>query len=414
MIVLIGSIGFGAALSERQSRDLMRQVRPNRIASVSPQTGAKLTSGYHRFAHSLLLSAIQEDPGNIMVSPISVYLAMAMVANGADGNTLKAMVETLAPGGSLDELDRQAAHWIDRLSTKEKGTSLELANSIWIQRGYQVAPPFLQANADHFNASARTLDFADADAPKEINSWVSEETRGRIGSIIDRTSADMLMILVNASYFKSMWDEPFSVSRTRERTFHSPSEEITTPFMHAWRGMVAIRMDEAEGVMLPYEGMRFWFFALLPNEGIDVRSWLGSQEPGLLYGALAQASEKRTMDVDLAIPTFVARYGRNLSEDLGKLGMSIAFQPGTADFSRMSAAGTKDLYISDVLHKTFIQVDERGTEAAAATAVMMKATAFAPQETMHIVFDRPFFHGIIDMETGLPLFLGILETPIAP
>lgn len=292
MIVLIGSIGFGAALSERQSRDLMRQVRPNRIASVSPQTGAKLTSGYHRFAHSLLLSAIQEDPGNIMVSPISVYLAMAMVANGADGNTLKAMVETLAPGGSLDELDRQAAHWIDRLSTKEKGTSLELANSIWIQRGYQVAPPFLQANADHFNASARTLDFADADAPKKINSWVSEETRGRIGSIIDRTSADMLMILVNASYFKSMWDEPFSVSRTRERTFHSPSEEITTPFMHAWRGMVAIRMDEAEGVMLPYEGMRFWFFALLPNEGHRcsfVARITGSRTP--VWGARASIGE---------------------------------------------------------------------------------------------------------------------------
>lgn len=348
-----------------------------------------------------------------MISPISVYLAMAMTTNGAAGETQRVMLDALAGRASLETLDTSAAYWMNRLSTREKETVLSIVNSIWVHQDYRVTSSFLQANADFFDASAKSLDFSRLDAARHINDWVKKMTNGKIDAIIDRTSGDMPMILVNASYFKSVWEQSFDKSLTHDRMFHATTGDVLTPFMHTTREMGMLRFTGAQGVVLPYKTPRYRFFALLPDEGSDIRTWLAHQDPLALYLSILQ-SQASLDEVDLRLPTFTATYEDSLASDLMGMGMGIAFHPDSADFSGMSEMGTKDLFIGDVLHKTFIQVDEEGTEAAAATAVVMKATAFMPREIVRIVFDRPFFYGIIDNETGLPLFIGILDKPEAP
>ena len=413
MGVLIGTVGFSAAFHERQSDDLMKSVKSPARTPVVDHADPVVTSAFHRFSQDLLVSAGTRAKENLMVSPLSVYLALAMTVNGAQGTTQQEMLGALATGASLEEMNRSASYWIGKLATKEKDTELSIANSIWIQHDYRVARPFLEKNAQYYDASARLLDFSRQDAPKVINDWVSKMTKGKITSIIDRTSADMLMILANASYFKSDWDEPFEASDTYDRTFQTSAGPLETPFMHAARPMVWLDRSQAQGIMLPYKGKRFWFFALLPDADIPVRTWLARQDANQLFTGLANTSAVHMQEVELAIPPFTATYADTLAQDLQAMGMTAAFKPNTADFSLMSDQGTRDLFISDVLHKTFIQVDEEGTEAAAVTAVMMKATAYFREEVKLIVFDRPFFYGIMDIETGLPLFIGILDKPVA-
>ncbi|MFA6707419.1 MAG: serpin family protein [Sphaerochaetaceae bacterium] len=413
VVLLVGSFCFSAALSEQQSEDLMRSVKASKTVDIGkPDT--PVLEGYYRFSLKLLQSTSARQPENIMVSPLSVYLALAMTANGAQHETKSAMLSTLSDGNSMDEINRTAAIWLNTLETKEKNTVLEIANSIWIQQDYQVAQGFLQSNADFYKAAAKALNFAGLAAAKSINDWVSDATKGKIDSIIDQTSADMLMILINASYFKSLWEDPFETKRTSDRIFHTPSGDRTTAFLNSTRNMQWLEHDGAQGIMLPYNGRRFWFFAIMPDKNTDVRSWLNRQQPQILFSLLVQSVERRASEVELALPKFKALYEDSLLADLVAMGMDIAFKADKADFSLMSAAGTKDLFISDVKHKTFIQVDEEGTEAAAVTSVVMKATAMAPQQIREIVFDRPFFYGILDQETQLPLFIGILDTPKAP
>ena len=412
--VLPIAILFSKGIPEKQSEDLMQHIGPSKGLVTSGEATPAVTDGYYQFAHNLLQSTSERQHENIMISPLSVYLALGMSANGAQVETKAAMVKVLSPKASLEDLNKNVAFWIDALSDTEKNTIVEIANSIWVQHDYHVAQKFLQINADYFKATAKSIDFNDQEAAKTINSWIAKSTKDKIDSIIDRTSADMLVMLINASYFKSDWEEPFEVKRTREQIFHAQSEDIMRPFMHTIRSMQYIDFNQAQGIMMPYEGRRYWFAALIPQEGLSIRSWFEHQDPRDLFSVLNGKHSIVSAEVDLAIPTFTSTYEVSLITDLASMGMKIAFLPDQADFSLMSEAGTKDLFISDVKHKSFIQVDEVGTEAAAVTSVVMKATAMAPQEIKRIVFDRPFLYAIIDRTTELPLFIGILDKPVAP
>ncbi len=412
--VFIGSLCFSAALSERKSEDLMRSIRPSSDVPVSSQTDRDVIEGYYRFSHDLVRHAGKTVAQNVMVSPISVYLALAMTANGARNETKQEMLQVLSDGASLEAVDRSAAAWLKQLKTAGKETVLSIANSIWFQQDYQVAKAFLQANADYYSATANGLDFNHPKAAATINDWVAKETRDKITSIIERTSADMLMVLVNASYFKSVWEDPFEVKRTREETFHAVTGDIPTPFMRSSRWLTWTERHQAQTVMIPYKDRHFWFFATLPDAGLRLREWLETVDGRSLFALLADPQTIGASEVELSLPTFTAEYEDSLVDDLAAMGMKTPFQASLADFSGMSAAGTKDMFISEVKHKTFIQVDEAGTEAAAATAVTMKATAVAPRQVKHITFDRPFLYGIVDSVTKLVLFVGLMDSPSAP
>jgi len=360
---------------------------------------------------ALLFQKSAENPGNFMISPASVYLALAMTLNGADTTTRDAMLATLAAQGlTVEDVNRAARSWITGLNRASEGTTVSITNSIWFDQDFVPFQPFLQANADYFSAAAHKLDFKDPKTLDVINDWVSQATNGRIEQIIDQIRPDSVMFLINAIYFLADWESPFEKSDTRPQVFQAPDGEVEVDFMHRTGAMNFYQMDRATGIGLPYKDGRFAFFAVLPDEGLDARAWLAGQDPAHLFGKVTSGLRQDSIEVDLALPKFESRYEDSLLNELSQLGMDIAFQPDQADFSQMIDSHEKILYIGEVKHKSFVRVDEKGTEAAAATSVEMRVTSM-PYSEHQIVFDRPFVYGIIDLETGLPLFAGILEKP---
>jgi serpin B len=218
------------------------------------------------------------------------------------------------------------------------------------------------------------------------------------------------MFLINTLYFKADWKTPFIKNDTWKQTFATPGGSVEVDFMHRTDNMNYFTELDARGVALPYDNGQFVYFAILPDDDTDPRAWLSRQDTASLFGRLGTlvAQDAQTA-VALALPRYEVKHDDSLVNELTIMGMGIAFNGGMADFSRLNEARTKGLYISEVKHKTAIRVDEEGTEAAAATVVVIDKSAKAYDE--ELVFDRPFLYGIMDMETKLPLFVGILEDP---
>ncbi len=382
-------------------------------APVVPEEAVR--KAVNRFAAGLLRLSAENKPGNLMISPVSVHLALTMAANGAEGSTKAAMLKRLAGEGlTLDRLNRGIRAWKTGVSRTGSKTILGIANSIWFDKQYRPAGTFLKKNADFFGADARSLDFRDRGAPGIVNAWVKTATRGTIDSILEEIRSDEVLFLVNAVYFKSDWQVPFEKSETRKEVFHAPGGDTETDFMHRTGRMTVFPLKGATGVSLPYEDGRFAFFALLPEGKTAPRAWLARQDPATLFEGIAQRMAKTPVqEVQLALPKFESRYEDTLEDELKKLGMGIAFDPARADFSAMSERRTKDLFIGTVRHKTFVRVDEKGTEASAVTSVGMRMTSL-PAVQRKISFDRPFLYGIMDLKAGIPLFVGILENPANP
>jgi serpin B len=221
------------------------------------------------------------------------------------------------------------------------------------------------------------------------------------------------MYLINAIHFQADWQTPFEKNDTRNQTFHTPRGSIETAFLHRTAKMIYLSGNGVTGVALPYGGERFAYFALLPDGEKTPREWLAEQKQSSLFDNIsAMMSRDADYSVELAMPKFEAGYGDSLCDELKKMGMEIAFDPQRADFSQMNEEHARNLYISDVQHKTFIRVDEKGTEAAAATSVEIGITSM-PVSEKRLILDRPFLYGIMDLQTGMPLFAGIMENPAA-
>jgi len=388
---------------------------PAEGCSASPAVPEEAVSkAINRFSAALLELSAGNNDGNLMISPASVHLALAMTANGAEGETKAAMLEVLAGRGlSIDRLNRASRDWAALLSRTGEKTTLGIANSIWFDKGYSPSRSFLQRNRDFFGAEARNLDFRDKGAPGVINGWVKKATRGTIEKIIESIRRDEVLFLVNAVYFKSDWQVPFEKNDTRKQVFHAPGKDVEVEFMHRTGRMTVMSGNGATGVALPYDDGQFAFFALLPDGQSSSREWLAKQDKASLFDDIARMmGQKAGFTVELALPKFESSYEDTLEDELARMGMGIAFDPGRADFSGMSESRTKDLFIGTVRHKTFVRVDEKGTEAAAVTSVGMRLTSM-PLIERQLVFDRPFLYGIMDMKAGIPLFVGIMDNPAA-
>ncbi len=393
--------------------DLMSAIKATPRPALPEMPDATYRQAINRFSAELL-QAVTGNKGNLMVSPASVYLALAMTMNGAEGETKEAMLKVLADKGlTLEQVNRYSRDLMALLTKTGPKTSLTIANSIWFDQFFTPYKPFLQDNADFFGADARKLDFKDPATIDTINRWVEAATTGTIDSILDQIHPDAVLYLINAIYFKSDWQVPFEKNDTVDRTFHASDGDIETPFMHRVGSMGVFDAPGATGLVLPYDDGRFGYFALLPDEGLTPRAWLGQQDMATLFSDINSRIEKRTNEaVSLAMPKFESTFEDSLNDELAGLGLGIAFDAGQADFSRMNESHEKNLFIGEVRHKTFIRVDEKGTEAAAVTSVEMRMTAM-PSVDRILTFDRPFLYGIMDLQTGLPLFIGILESPEA-
>lgn len=387
--------------------DLMAGVKAAERPADPDVPAAEFTGSATGFTWTLLQQSIK-NPGNIFISPASVYLALAMTLNGADTSTRTAMLETLAADQlTVDQLNAFCRDWMTLMIQKDKTLEFSIANSIWYREGFDADKDFLQKNADYFAAGAKVLDFNKPEAAATINNWVKEATRGTIEKIIEKINPAVVMYLINTIYFKSDWATKFEKQYTFENQFQAPTGKRAVQFMHRTGSMAYIDVDGQKGVLLPYADDQYAFFAVLPPEGQTPRELIEASSGQLLARLFESAQAK---DVELFLPQFETSYEDSLVDELKAMGMGVAFDSGAADFSLMNPDRARDLFISDVKHKTFCKINENGTEAAAATVVEISKTS-VPSGDLKLEFNQPFLYGIVDTLTGVPVFIGVMEDP---
>ncbi|MDO4276560.1 MAG: serpin family protein [Eubacteriales bacterium] len=348
-----------------------------------------------------LFQATQEKGKNTMISPVSVLYALAMTANGAKGDTLSQMEEVL--GMPVSELNDYLHTYAALLPSEEK-CRLDMANSIWFKQGedFIVNPDFLQTNADYYNAGVYEGAF-DSETLDEINSWVRDKTDGMIDSILEEIPEKVVMYLINAVCFDAQWSEIYSTDQIRQGRFKLESGDTReTEFMHSEESRY-LEDGGAKGFLKYYAGKKYAFAALLPDESMSVKSYADSLTGEHLMNILDNAQETT---VEVSIPKFKSEYDIEMSKILKNMGMTDAFSK-KADLSGLGESRDR-LFISRVLHKTYIDVDEKGTKAAGVTAVEICLESAMEEVGKQVFLDRPFLYMIIDCENSVPLFIGAM------
>lgn len=339
------------------------------------------------------------DGENTLLSPLSVMSALAMTANGADGETLAQMESVM--GMDVSELT-SCLHNYMNMQTEQ----LKLANSIWFNDSniLTVKEEFLRTNADHFRADLFEAPMNDHTL-QAINSWVNEKTEGMIPEILDQIPIDAMMYLVNALAFEAEWPEVYLEPSVQEAIFtKEDGTQQEVELMHSSEYQY-IEDELATGFIKPYKGGNYAFVALLPKEGVTVSEYVASLSGEALQEMLRNPAETK---VFAAIPKFESEYSTDMAEVLKEMGMADAFDADSADFSRMGSCEAGNLYIGQVLHKTAITVAEQGTKAGAATVIeMLCGSAFTP-DPKEVTLDRPFVYMLIDCRQNVPFFIGTM------
>jgi serine protease inhibitor len=351
-----------------------------------------------------------EQDKNIFISPFSISVALAMTLNGAAGETEQAMTNTLQLHGlDSESINTGYAGLRQTLLTSDPKVTLTIANSLWARQGFSFKPDFLQRNTQFFGAEISTLDFDNSSASKTINQWVDTNTNGKIQKIVgDQIDPITVLFLINAIYFKGTWQKEFDPSKTREGPFHlANGDEKQVPMMRQQRWYPYYREENFQAISLAYGDGQMSMYIFLPDRESDLNIFLENLNAESWENWMSQFHEQ---DVSLVMPKFKLEYGKTLNDPLKALGMDVAFDPELADFSRMASLEFGNLYIEKVVHKTFVEVNEEGTEAAAATSVEVGVKSVPPPPISFSV-DRPFFFAIRDNETKTVLFMGIVVEP---
>ena len=403
-LLLVFAMALGmTACSQVSANDLMKDV-PAKAVDVLPDMDAGAAAAAD-FGVRLFKTSIEEGE-NTLISPLSVLYALAMTANGADGETLTQMEKVL--GMDVDNLNSYMLAYLDLLP-ESKDYKMSLANSIWFKDDPNLAveQSFLQTNADYYGAGAYKAAF-DEGTRNDINSWVKEHTDGMIPEIIDEIPDEAIMYLVNALAFDAKWADEYEEHQIRESRFTMEDGiRQDVDMMHS-EEHTYLEDDMATGFIKYYKDRKYAFVAMLPNEGVSVSQYVDSLTGEHLRELL---NNPQDLTVFASIPKFETEYDIEMSEVLQEMGMTDAFDWRVADFSRLGTYNVDgmNICINRVLHKTFISVSEQGTRAGAATAVEMVAEgAMEIVEFKEVVLDRPFVYMLIDCETNLPFFIGTM------
>jgi serine protease inhibitor len=371
-----------------------------RSLSVAEQ---KVLGASNEFTFALFRRLSDAQRGaNVFVSPLSASMALGMTMNGAAGTTFDEMRSALAFGGaSQEEINQGYASLIDLLHGLDRSVTFEIANSVWYRQNFSFHQSFFDAVRGPFAAEVRGLDFASPTALPTINGWVSDRTHGKIPTILQEIRRDDVMYLINAIYFNGNWRARFDPTKTESAQFHT-ADGASQPasLMHAQRVMRYLETPQLQAIDLPYGRDAFTMTVLLPKEGTDIES-LAATLDGPRWREWAE--QFREHEVNLYLPKLKLSYERSLIDDLKSLGMHQAFVEGGADFTRMSPAG-RDLFISIVKQKTYVDIHEEGTEAAAVTVVGISLTSAPVVSTMRV--DRPYLVAIRERLSGTILFIG--------
>lgn len=362
----------------------------------------------------------EKTADNMMISPFSILTALSMTANGAKGDTQKEMLQTMFPGQSpdskqqkssdsgnisLDKMNQNMSCFLSQLSSTEHARLLQ-ANSIWFRddaSSFQVNRDFLQTNEDYYQAELYSAPF-DLQTVSDINHWVSDHTEQRIPQVLDQIPSDAVMYLINALSFDAVWQSPYTEDSISEQIFTNRDGSISNvPTMHSEENLY-LQMEHATGFIKPYqEG--YSFAALLPEEGLSIDDFVKDLKADALLSALSHVSGQTILT---SIPKFSSEYDTELSNTLKTMGMKIPFDNRRADFSHLGNSGINGpIYISRILHKTSITVDEKGTQAGAATAIEMTLESCIINQA-EVYLNRPFVYLIIDQSTNLPIFMGTI------
>jgi serpin B len=346
---------------------------------------------------------------NVLVSPLSASMALGMTMNGAAGTTRSQMRTALAFGdASSAEINAGYKTLIELLRGLDNSVDFRLANSIWYREGMSFKQSFIDVSKSAFEAEVQALDFGNAAAAlKTINDWVTGATNGKIPTILDEIKPEHVMFLINAIYFKGSWREQFDPAQTRDDQFRAADgRRQPMKLMHRHGTMRFLYTSQFQAVDLGYGRDAFSMTVLLPAEGTTVDALAASLDGNAWRTAIEQFHDR---EMDLYLPRLRLEYERTLSDDLKLLGMRDAFVPGGADFTEMASAPTgNQLYIDFVKQKTFVDINEEGTEAAAATAVGIGLTSAPP--SMRV--DRPYLFVIRERLSGTILFIAkIVEMP---
>lgn len=388
----------GGAPFDVQAENLMDGIKGNAV--TGKHVNDTFRTAQMAFALELFQRSVEDaEKENMLISPLSVMLALSMTANGATGETKAQMEEVL--GLSVKELNEYLYSYIHSLPSDDKA-KFGVANSIWFRDGLEVLPSFLQKNADYYGAAAYQSAFDDATV-KDINNWVKENTDGLIEKMLDSIDASTVMYLINTVLFDAKWQKEYRKDQTREGFFYAyDGKEQIVDMMHSTENMY-LSDEHAVGVMKPYAGGNYSFAALLPNEGVDVYDYVALLTCENLLSILDNAQNR---EVITAIPKFDYAFELTMNDVLKEMGMELAFQ-SAGGFGAL-AKGSDDLYIGKVLHKSRIVLDEKGTKAAASTMVGMDECA-SPEETKYVSLNRPFVYMIVDNQTNLPIFMGVVN-----
>ena len=418
VLALASLLGCTAAPPAPGAQIVMAQSEAERVTApdVTDTQLTELVAGNQAFALELYRHLAEAEDGNLFLSPHSISVALAMAYAGARGSTEAEMARALHFTLPQEELHAAVNRLDIELSERGEGTQgadgegfrLNVVNALWGQQDHAFEEAYLDALARHYGAGLRLVDFiADAEAARQaINGWVSEQTEERITDLIPEGVLGELtrLVLTNAIYFNAAWAEPFEEGFTRDGDFTLlDGSTVTVPLMHQEGGFNTAQGAGYEALELPYDGHELSMVILMPDAGT-----FDTFEQALDQAQLAAILESLSFErIRLAMPRFEFRSKFGLTEALSALGMPQAFTEA-ADFSGID--GTQELLISDVIHEAFVAVDEEGTEAAAATAVVIGITS-APVDPREVRIDRPFLFLIRDIETGAVLFIGRTLNP---
>lgn len=364
------------------------------------------------FGVELLARVSQASPdSNLFLSPLSAHMALGMALNGADGETFEAMRTALAMENlSLAEANEAYASLIELLRDLDPRVEFRIGNSMWLQDGFPFLDDYRERVVQAFDAEAEAVDFSDPATLDRINGWVDEATEGNIEKLLDQLRPEEIAFLVNAVYFLGDWREQFDPSATVEAPFHL--EDGTTAPVPLMQRTGDYRFGQGEDFTaadLPYGGDAFVMTVVLPDEDVGIDAFTAGLDAARWQEIIA-AVDGAEREIRLALPRFELEYGRELTETLEAMGMGVAFDASQADFGRMvdlEAIAPENVYLSRVEQKTFVRVDEEGTEAAAATGVGVGVTSAPPA----LRLDRPFLFALRERHSGAVLFIGKLERP---
>ena len=383
------------------AENLMENIRQNEEEWVqgdyNPET---VQEDITDFAVRLFQKSLEEQE-NTLISPLSVMMALAMTANGAKGNTLAQMNETF--GVDISDLNAYLAYYNKALP--RENNKFNISNSIWFRDAefLHVEEDFLKTNYRYYNADVFKAPFDDTTL-EDINSWVEQSTDGLIKDILDEIPEAAVMYLINALIFEAEWEDTYDTTEIRNQSFTTESgEKKDAKLMYSMENLY-LENDKMTGFIKYYKNRDYAFVALLPKEGISVKQCVEGLNGQELRALLENPTK---IDVDAAIPQFKTEYDVLLNDVLGEMGMTDAFNGALADFTGLGTSDRGNIFVSRVIHKTYIEVSPQGTKAGAATVVEMMdeyAAIFEDMKTVHL--DRPFIYMLIDCANNQPFFMG--------